>query len=126
MFGNGKTIGTWASLAVLAGLGLTLSSDALAGSERVMERTNPHIEACVMAIGKHADYANATRVVHEVDWLNQKNLVELEIGITTSVYFDGDDEATVRTYRTACTTGNLAQVVKVRVTETETRAERQG
>lgn len=125
MFGHGKTIGTWASLAMLAGLGLTLSSDALAESERVMARTNPHIEACVMEIGKKADYSDATRVVHEVDWLNQKNLVELEIGITTSVFY-GDDEANVRTYRTACTTGNLAHVVKVRVTETKARAERQG
>ena len=125
MFGHGKTIGTWASLAMLAGLGLTLSGDALAESERVMARTNPHIEACVMEISKKADYSDATRVVHEVDWLNQKNLVELEIGITTSVFY-GDDEATVRTYRTACTTGNLADVVKVRVTETKARAERQG
>lgn len=125
MFGHSKTIGTWASVAMLAGLGLTLSSDALAGSERVMARTNPHIEACVAEISKQADYSNATRVVHEVDWLNQKNLVELEIGITTSVFYD-DDETTVRTYRTACTTGNLAQVVKVRVTETKARAERQG
>lgn len=125
MFGHGKTIGTWASLAMLAGLGLTLSGNALAGSERVMARTNPHIEACVMEISKQVDYSNATRVVHEVDWLNQKNLVELEIGITTSVFF-GDDETTTRIYRTACTTGNLADVIKVRVTESRATAEAQG
>lgn len=125
MFGHGKTIGTWASLSMLAGLGLALSSDALAESERMMARTNPHIEACVMEISKQADYSNATRVVHQVDWLNQKNLVELEIGITTSVYVD-DDETALRTYRTACTTGNFADVVKVRVAETGAKAERQG
>ena len=125
MFGHGKTIGTWASVAMLAGLGLTLSSDALAESERVMARTNPHIEACVMEISKKADYSNATRVVHEVDWLNQKNLIELEIGITTSVFY-GDDDTTVRIYRTACTTGNLADVIKVRVTESLATTERQG
>ncbi len=123
MFGRSKTIGTWASLAILAGLGLTFSGDALADSERVTKRTNSHIKACVIEISKQANYDDATRVVHLVDELNQKNLVELEIGITTSVYAE-DDETAVRAYRTACTTGHLADVVKVRVSETDADAER--
>lgn len=125
MFGRGKTIGTVASFAMLVSLGLTLTCDAHAESDRAMKRTNSHIKACVTEISKEANYADATRVVHVVDRLNQKNLVELDIGVTTSVYGDDEDVA-VRTYRTNCTTGHFADVVKLRVAKTDTPADRKG
>lgn len=125
MFERGKTIGNWASLAMLVSLGLTLTCDAHAESDRAMKRTDSHIKACVVEISKQANYADATRVVHLVDRLNQKSLVELEIGVTTSVYSD-DDEVAVRTYRTACTTGHFADVVKLRVAKTDSTEQRKG
>ena len=125
MFDRGKTIGTWASLAMLVSLGLTLTCDAHAESDRALKRTNSHIKACVVEISKQANYDDATKVVHLVDRLNQKSLVELEVGITTSVY-SGDEDVAVRTYRTACTTDHFADVVKVRVAKTDPTKERQG
>ena len=125
MFERGKTIGTWASLAMLVSLGLTLTCDAHAESDRAIKRTNSHIKACVAEISKEASYADATRVVHVVDHLNQKNLVELDIGVTTSVYADDEDVA-VRIYRSDCTTGHFADVVKLRVAREEGAAERKG
>ena len=125
MFERGKTIGTWASLAMLVSLGLTLTCDAHAESDRAAKRTDSHIKACVAEISKEANYADATRVVHVVDRLNQKNLVELDIGVTTSVYAD-DEKVAVRTYRTACTTGHFANVVKLRVAKTAAPKERKG
>ena len=125
MFERGKTIGTWASFAMLVSLGLTLTCDAHAESDRAVKRTDSHIKACVTEISKEANYADATRVVHVVDRLNQKSLVELDIGVTTSVYSDDEDVA-VRTYRTACTTGHFANVIKLRVAKTDTTADRKG
>ena len=125
MFERGKTIGTWASFAMLVSLGLTLTCDAHAESDRAMKRTNSHIKACDTEISKEANYEDATRVVHVVDRLNQKNLVELDIGVTTSVYAD-DDEVAVRTYRTDCTTGHFADVVKLRVAKTTAAEDRKG
>ena len=125
MFERGKTIGTWASFAMLVSLGLTLTCDAHAESDRAMKRTDSHIKACVVEISKQANYADATRVVHLVDRLNQKSLVELEIGVTTSVYSD-DDKVAVRTYRTECTTGHFADVVKLRVAKTDSTEQRKG
>ncbi len=125
MFGRGKTIGNWASLAMLVSLGLTLTCDAHAETDRAVKRTDSHIKACVVEISKQANYADATKVVHVVDRLNQKSLVELDIGVTTTVYSDEEDVA-VRTYRTACTTGHFADVIKVRVAETDSAEERKG
>ena len=125
MFERGKTIGTWASFAMLVSLGLTLTCDAHAESDRAVKRTDSHIKACVTEISKEANYADATRVVHVVDRLNQKSLVELDIGVTTSVYSDDEDVA-VRTYRTACTTGHFSNVVKLHVAKTDTTAGRKG
>ena len=122
MFERGKTIGTWASFAMLVSLGLTLTCDAHAESDRAVKRTNSHIKACVAEIDKEVNITDATRVVHVVDRLNQKNLVELDIGVTTSVY--SDDDVAVRTYRTACTTGHFADVVKLRVAKTDTPVDR--
>ena len=123
MFERGKTIGTWASFAMLVSLGLTLTCDAHAESDRAVKRTNSHIKACVAEISREANYADATRVVHVVDRLDQKNLVELDIGVTTSVYSDDRDVA-VRTYRTACTTSHFADVVKLRVAKTNSSEDR--
>jgi predicted nucleotidyltransferase len=125
MFERGKTIGIWASFAMLVSLGLTLTCDAHAESDRAAKRTNSHIKACVTEISKEANYADATRVVHVVDRLNQKSLVELDIGVTTSVY-SVDEDVAVRIYRTACTTGHFANVVKLHVAKTGTSADRKG
>lgn len=124
MFERGKTLGTWASLAMLVSLGLTLTCDAHAESDRTIKRTNSHIKACIAEISKEANYSNAARVVHVVDRLNQKNLVELDIGVTTSVL--NEDDVAVRTYRTACTTGHFADVVKLHVAKTESAEDLKG
>ena len=102
------------SLLVLAMLGLTLTGTARADTVMGERVTNLQIDACVSQINRHADYTQAHRVVHLVDRLSQKNLVELEVGINTSVYV-GDDEAATRIYTTRCTTDTLGGVVSFRV-----------
>ena len=102
------------SLLVLAMLGLTLSGNARAETDMGERVTNLQIDACVSQINRHADYTEAHRVVHLVDRLSQRNLIELEVGISTSVYV-GDDEAAARVYATRCTTDTLGGVVRFRV-----------
>ena len=105
---------TISSLVALGMLGLTLTCGARAVTGMGERVTNLQIDACVAEISRHADYTQAHRVVHLVDRLDQKNLVELEVGIDTSVYV-GEGETAKRVYRTRCTTDTLGDVVKFRV-----------
>jgi hypothetical protein len=116
---------TVSSLAIAAMLLLAPGSTTRAETEMAERLTNRQIDSCVAEIGKRADYAEAHRVVHLVDRLDQKNLVELEVGITTNVYV-GDDEAAARVYRTRCTTDTLADVIKLRVHRSAAAANQRG
>lgn len=100
------TIKSMLSVSVLAMFGLALSCDA---SARDGYRTKQQIRACVAAIGSQADYSDASRVVHEITRLRQRNYAELEIKVDTSVY--GEDE--VREYGAICVTDTLGDVVKL-------------
>jgi len=74
MTNQGKTT---LSLSMLALLGLTMTCDAYADSNRDQRRTMKHVRSCVAEIAKHANYDDASRALHLVERLKQKNLVEL-------------------------------------------------
>ena len=83
MTNKGKTT---LSFSMLALFGLTMTCDAYADTNRDQRRTIKQVRSCVAEIAKHANYDGASRAIHWVDRLNQKNLVELEIRIETTVY----------------------------------------
>ena len=102
------------SLAILALLGLTVASDVNAESGLDKDRADPQIQACVAEVSRHANYGDASRVVHRVFSLDQRNLVELVIRIETSV-FSKIDETIVREYTTSCVTDTMADVVRFHI-----------
>ena len=102
------------SLTILVLLGLSVVSDANADSARSMRITNEHIQACVAEIGRHADYDNAARIVHQVVGLDQKNLEEMEIKVETLVFLKSEGEL-AREYRVSCITGATHDLVRFRI-----------
>ena len=100
------------SLLTVAALSLAAVSNARAESAALDARTDSQVRACVAEIGRHADYADATRVVHVIGTLHQKNLEELAIRVQTSVYVSDDS---VREYAARCVTGTLGKVVRFRL-----------
>ena len=99
---------------MLALLGLTMTCDAYADSNRDQRRTMKHVRSCVAEIAKHANYGDASRAFHLVERLKQKNLVELEIRIETSVYV-ADGEPATRKYETSCLVAGLGKLVDFRI-----------
>jgi len=112
---RGKTI---VSLPTLALLGITMTCDAYAGTNRSERRTIEQVRWCVSEISKHANYDDASRAIHWVDELSQKNLVELEIRIETTVYAT-DGELVSRKYRTFCVVAGLGNLVDFRIDQVE-------
>jgi len=102
------------SLSMLALLGLTMTCDAYADSNREQRRTIKQVRSCVAEIAKHANYDDASRALHLVERLKQKNLVELEIRIETSVYA-ADGEPVTRKYKTSCLVAGLGKLVDFRI-----------
>ena len=111
MTNQGKTT---LSLSMLALLGLTMTCDAYADTNRDQRRTMKQVRSCVAEIAKHASYGDASRAIHWVDRLNQKNLVELEIRIETTVYAV-DGEPATRKYKTSCLVAGLGNLVDFRI-----------
>ena len=105
---------TTLSLSTLALLSLTTTCDAYAGTNRSERRTIEQVGSCVSEIAKHADYDNASRAVHWVDKLTQKNLVELEIRIETTVYAESGELA-ARKYKTTCLIAGKHNLVDFRI-----------
>jgi hypothetical protein len=95
-------------------LGLSLACDASAAVERDNKAITDPVEACIAEIGERVDYDGASRVVHQVVAIDQKNLIELSIRIETSVLFD-DESGTSRGYLASCVTGVLGKIVKFRL-----------
>lgn len=102
------------SLITLALFGLAFLCDANAGSVRSKRHTSEQIQTCISEIGRNANYENASRVVHWIAALNQRNLVEMEIKIETSVSLKSDD-VVAREYRTVCVTGTMGDLVDFRI-----------
>lgn len=100
------------SLSLVALLGTTLSCDATAAQSRDQARTNRQIDACLVEIGRHADYTEAAKVVHWVASLEQKNLLELRIVIDTTVLLNVTGQT--REYRASCVIGTLDGIVDFR------------
>ena len=107
-------INSTTSLVTLALLISTVVGDANAGSVRNERHTSKQIQACVSEIARHADYDNAYRVVHSVDAIKQRNLIETEIRIETSVYLRNGDRV-AREYSVFCVIGTMGDLVKLRV-----------
>jgi len=106
------------SLSLLALLGLTMTCDAYADTNRDQRRTMKQVRSCVAEIAKHANYDDASRALHLVERLKQKNLIELEIRIETSVYAAADEPA-ARKYKTSCLVAGLGNLVDFRIDEME-------
>ena len=102
------------SVAALVLLGLAVVPDVNAGSVPIKRGTSEHIQVCVNEIGRHADYGNASRVVHWIAALEQRNLVEMEITIETSVYLKNGD-GIAREYTASCVTGTVGELVRFRI-----------
>jgi len=101
------------SITMLAILGLAVAPNADAATVSAQRGTSLPIQTCIAEIGKNVDYGNASRVVHRVTRLDQKNLVELQIRIETSVYLKSDDDIATE-YTTSCVTGALGKIVSIR------------
>ena len=106
------------SLTTLVVLGLTLTCTAQAEVTWGKQRTDEQIQTCVAEISKHASYTDATRVIHRVTELDQRNLIELEIRVETSVY-GLDDSAAISEYSVSCITGYMGDLVKFRINDLE-------
>ena len=111
MTGQAKSI---LSLTSVVLLGVTLTCDASAETAWGQQRTDEQIQTCVAEIGKHANYNNASRVIHRVTELDQKNLIELVIRVETSVY-GLDDAAVITEYSASCTTETMGDLVNFRI-----------
>ncbi len=103
---------TLTSLAAMLLLGLSVTCDASANSSRDDRRTQYEVQSCVAEIAKRANYEGASRIVHRVQELRQKNLVEVEMTIATSVHLDEATGAT-REYSTSCVIAQLGRVVEI-------------
>jgi hypothetical protein len=113
MTNQGKTT---LSLSTLALLGLTLTCDAYADTNRDQRRTIKQLHSCVAEIAKHANYDDVIRATNWVERLNQKNLIELEILVETTVNA-ADDEPATRKYKTSCVVARLGNLVDFRIDE---------
>ncbi len=103
-----------AAVSALLLLGFSATSDAEVGSSRDQLRTHADVQSCIAEIAKRADYDGAARVVHRVTELRQRNLVEVEVKIATSIY-SGEAGGETRVYETDCVIGQLGKVVEIRV-----------
>jgi len=95
-------------------LGFAAIPDASAGFVPATRGTGVPIQNCVAEMGKHLDYGDASRVVHRIAELDQRNLVEMVITIRTSVYLDDGDTAAL-TYEASCVTGRMGDLVDFRI-----------
>ena len=111
------------SITMLVILGLAVVPNADAATVSAQRGTSLPIQACIAEIGRNVDYGNASRVVHWVASLDQKNLVELEIRIQTLVYLTSDDDVATE-YTASCITGALGDVVKFEIDATTSPRER--
>lgn len=93
---------------------LTFICDASIASDRSRRADVADIRACIVEINKKADYTDASRVMHWVVGLKQKNTAELEVRIETSVY-TGSDAEPVKEYQSSCVTGPLGSLVRFRM-----------
>jgi len=118
---RGKTL---LSLSTLALLGITMTCDAYAGANRSERRTIEQVRSCVSEIAKHADYDNASRAIHWVDKLTQKNLAEIEMRIEMTVYA-ADGELVSRKYRTSCVVTGMRNLVDFQIDPVELDSETQ-
>jgi hypothetical protein len=105
------------SLTTLALFVVALTCDASIAAERSRYSADKEIRTCVSAVNRKADYSHASRVVHRIVELDQKNLEELEIRIETAVYHHPNDAA-VKEYEASCTTGSLGKLIRFRINQT--------
>lgn len=100
-------------------IALTMAGDIRAESSRYGARVYENVLTCVAEIGKRASYDAGARVLHRVTSVTQRNLVEMEIRIDTTVYANA---VPVRAYSAACVTDRFGNPVKVWVDAIDTIA----
>ena len=102
------------SLAVLG-----LVSSAVAQADALFPKIAPQstVDLCVTQIAGHADYADATRVRHEVESRERRSIGH-ELRIDTLVY--DDEQVLIREYWTTCAVGNSQRPLTFRIKELDT------
>lgn len=85
---------------VLAVAGLAAASNASATLEFPIPAPMNSIKHCVAEIGEQANYENAVRVLHEVDF-EERRVSGYKIKIDTTV-FGADGTKVIREYATFC------------------------
>lgn len=104
------------SIIVLTLLILTTFRDAVAETKKSTQRANTQLQTCVTEIGRHADYDEASKVVHWVTAFKERNLALTSIRIETTVYVN-KDFALARQYTAACVTDSVGGLVRFRIDE---------
>ena len=102
------------SFTATAVLSLIPVMDASADSSRGQKLAAIKVQACLEEAAQHFDYSDAIRVVHWVESINQRNLIEAELQIRTDVYSKADNDV-AREYETTCVTDTLGKVIRIRV-----------
>jgi hypothetical protein len=87
-----KSILSSAALIVLAG--------QASAAQEAWSEIDDEINSCVVAVGDHANYSDATRVRHAVVGVKERT-VGYKLTIETSLYNEGNDVA-IREYATSC------------------------
>ena len=101
-------------LAIFVLLGLSVVSDADASSNRSQFIEEEQLQACVSEIRQHANCDDASRVVHRISRLDQRNFWEMEIRVTTSVY-GNDESSAIREHAVSCITVTTGDVLRFRI-----------
>jgi hypothetical protein len=109
----------------LVTIGLTATSIFLLGGQAVAadeDRVpfNSEVKSCVVEIGDHADYEDATRVRHTVLDVRRR-LNGYVLAIDTAVYTESDDVAT-REYESICTARGNGKPFRFSISETSAGA----
>jgi hypothetical protein len=78
---------------------LFISGQASAKQEQWTE-IDAEVNSCVEAVGQHANYDDATRVMHAVTDVKERT-VGYKLTIETSLYNEGSESA-IREYATSC------------------------
>lgn len=103
-------------LTSLAVLGLSFTTDAVAGSDRYQARILRDARSCIDQIDKRIDLESASRIVHLVEETRQRNLAEVQIRIETRVY-ESSSEFSKAKYDSFCTAAGLGKIVEFRITK---------
>lgn len=110
MFGKMKKFAGLTVALGIAGMGSAMAAPLL-----TVPVAEGSIEACVAEIGRHANYADATSVRHDVE-VEPRRSIGHKLRIATTILDESGGEA-IRAYSTVCTVTPEAVPSKFRIRE---------